>query len=175
MIVRTDLEAEDLLPTMRSEIQALKPDLPIQTLVTMEGHVNRVLMPQRMGATLLSGFGLLALMLAAIGIAGVVAFSVNQKRRDIGVRIALGASGNQVLTQLMGTMTGPVIWGLAAGLVSARVLTGTVEGFMFRVDTTDPITYVVIALVLTAVAALATLLPARRAASVDPIQVLKAE
>ena len=114
-------------------------------------------------------------MLAAIGIAGVVAFSVNQKRRDIGVRIALGASGNQVLTQLMGTMTGPVIWGLAAGLVSARVLTGTVEGFMFRVDTTDPITYVVIALVLTAVAALATLLPARRAASVDPIQVLKAE
>ena len=175
LAVRTDREAEDLLPAMRREIQALEPDLPIQTLVTMEGHVNRVLMPQRMGATLLSGFGLLALLLAAIGIAGVVAFSVNQKRRDIGVRIALGASGNQVLIQLMGTMTGPVLWGLAAGLVAARVLTRTVEEFMFRVDTTDPVTYLVIALMLMAVAVVATLLPARRAASVDPIQVLKAD
>ena len=175
LAVHTDRRAEDLLPIMRAEIQALEPDLPMQSLVTMEGHVNRVLMPQRMGAALLSGFGLLALMLAAVGIAGVVSFSVNQKRRDIGVRIALGAGGNQVVGLLLGSMARPIVFGLALGLVTARALARTVESFMFRVDATDPATYGLIALGLVVVAAIATLLPASRATRIDPIEVLKAE
>jgi predicted permease len=175
LAVRTTRDARDLLPAIRAEIQALEPELPLQSLVTMEDHVNRVLMPQRMGAALLSGFGLLALLLAALGIAGVVSFTVNQKRRDIGVRMALGAGGTQVVGLLLGSMARPIVLGLVVGLVTARVLARTVESFMFRVDATDPGTYGLIAFGLVIVAALATLLPARRATRIDPIQVLKAE
>ena len=175
LAVHTMSNADDLLPPMRAEIQGLEPELPIQTLATMEGFLNRVLMPQRMGAALLSGFGLLALLLAAVGIAGVVAFSVNQKQRDIGVRIALGARGPEVLGLLVGAMTTPVAWGLAIGLITARLLTGTVQSFMFRVSPTDPLVYVVMAVGLTGVAALATLIPARKAMRIAPIKVLQAE
>jgi predicted permease len=175
LAVHTDREASDLLPAMRAEIQALEPELPMQSLVTMEGHVNRVLMPQRMGAALLSGFGLLALLLAAIGIAGVVSFSVNQKRRDIGVRMALGAGSEKVLGLLLASMALPIFLGLVLGLFTARALARTVESFMFRVDATDPATYGLIALGLVFVAVLATLLPAIRATRIDPIEVLKAE
>ena len=175
LTLHTTGDADDLLPPMRAEIQGLEPELPIQTLSTMEGFLNRVLMPQRMGAALLSGFGLLALILAAVGIAGVVAFSVNQKQKDIGVRIALGASGREVLGLLVGAMARPVGLGLVVGLTAARALTGTVQSFMFRVNPTDPLVYVVMALGLAGVAALATVVPARRATRIDPVTVLKAE
>lgn len=141
----------------------------------MKGHLNRILMPQRMGATLLSGFGLLALILAAVGIAGVVAFAVNQRRRDIGVRIALGARRGEVLGLLVRSMARPVGWGLLAGLITARMLTGAVEAFMFQVSPTDPVMYVGITVGLALVALVATLLPARLATRIDPIEVLKAE
>ncbi len=137
LAIHTTGHPDDLLPIMRAEIQGLEPELPIQTLATMEGFLNRVLMPQRMGAALLSGFGLLALILAAVGIAGVVAFSVNQKQKDIGVRIALGASGLEVVGMLVATMARPVGLGLVVGLIAARALTGTVQGFMFRVSPTE--------------------------------------
>ncbi len=141
----------------------------------MEGFLNRVLMPQRMGAALLSGFGLLALLLAALGIAGVVSFSVNQRQKDIGVRIALGARGSEVVGLLVGTIAHPVGWGLVVGLVAARTLTGTVQSLMFRVSPTEPLIYVVMALGLAGVTALATLIPARKAMRIDPIKVLKTE
>ncbi len=175
LALHTNRDPRDLLPALRTEIQALEPELPIQRLMTMEDHVNRVLMPQRMGAALLSGFGLLALLLAAMGIAGVVSFTVNQKRRDIGVRMALGAGADRVVGQLLGSMARPVVFGLVIGLVTARALARTVESFMFRVDATDPATYGLIALGMVVVTALATLLPATRATRIDPIEVLKAE
>lgn len=175
LAVHTNADADDLLAPMRAEIQGLEPELPIQTLATMEGFLNRVLMPQRMGATLLSGFGLMALILAAVGIAGVVAFSVNQKQKDIGVRIALGARGIEVLGLLVGTMARPVALGLVVGLISARALTGAVQSFMFRVSPGDPLVYLGMALGLAGVAALATVVPAMRAARIDPVKVLKTE
>ncbi len=175
LALHTTGDPQDLLPAIRAEIQALEPELPIRKLGTLEDDVNRVLMPQRMGAALLSGFGLLALLLAAVGIAGVVSFSVNQKRRDIGVRMALGADRGRVVRQLFGSMAGPIVFGLAIGLITARALTRTVESFMFRVDATEPGMYGLIALGMVAVAALAILVPARRATRIDPIEVLKAE
>ncbi len=110
-----------------------------------------------------------------VGIAGVVAFSVNQKQRDIGVRIALGARGSEVLGLLVTSIAHPVGWGLLVGLITARALTGTVEAFLFRVDPADPLVYVFMALGLAVVAALATLILASRAARIDPIKVLKTE
>lgn len=175
LALHTTGDPQDLLPAIRAEIQALEPELPTRKLGTLEDDVNRVLMPQRMGAALLSGFGLLALLLAAVGIAGVVSFSVNQKRRDIGVRMALGADRGRVVWQLFGSMAGPIVFGLAIGLITARALTRTVESFMFRVDATEPGMYGLIALGMVAVAALAILVPARRATRIDPIEVLKAE
>ena len=105
----------------------------------------------------------------------MVGFTVNQKQRDIGVRIALGARGSEVLGLLATSMAHPVAWGLLVGLITARTLTRTVEGFMFRVSPTDPLVYVLIALGLAGVAAVATLVPARKATRMDPIQVLKTE
>jgi ABC-type antimicrobial peptide transport system permease subunit len=175
LAVHTTGDAQSQLPALRAEIQALEPALPMQKLGTLEADVSRVLMPQRMGAALLSGFGVLALLLAAVGIVGVVSFSVNQKRRDIGVRMALGAGGAQAVGQLLGAIARPVGIGLVVGLVAARALARTVETFMFRVDVADPRTYGLVALGMAAVATCAALAPARRAARIDPVEVLRGE
>ena len=173
--VRTAGDARSLLPLIRSEVGALERDLPITTLLTMEDQVARVLTTQRMGAVLLSAFGVLALILAGVGIAGVVAYTVSRQRRDIGVRIALGAANTDIFSMVVKGMAGPILVGLAGGLLLALSLARTVEGFLFQVSAMDPITFLAITVGLVAVAALATLIPARQATRVDPVTVLKAE
>ncbi|GMR12613.1 MAG: ABC transporter permease [Gemmatimonadota bacterium] len=173
--VRTTGDARSLLPLIRSEVGALERDLPITTLQTMEDQVARVLTTQRMGAVLLSAFGVLALILAGVGIAGVVAYSVSRQRRDIGVRIALGAADTDIFSMVVKGMGGPILIGLGGGLGLALSLARTMEGFLFQVSATDPLTFLAISAGLATVAVLATIIPARQATRVDPLTVLKAE
>ena len=175
VLVRTEGDAAALLPVLRSEIAALEPDASLMQLATMEDLLAGVLMPQRMGAQLLSWFGLLALILASVGIYGVVSYTVSQRRHDIGIRIALGAEARRVMANVFGDMMAPVLLGLAAGIGAALMLGNTVAGFLYGVTPRDPATITVGGVGLVAVAALAILLPAWRASRIDPIVALRAE
>ena len=175
LAARTTSDPQRFRAQIRAELKALDPDVSPSMLSTMQDLVNQVLMPQRMGAVLLSVFGLLALMLAAVGIAGVVGYVVDRQRRDIGVRIALGATPNQVLALVMCGMIGPVFLGVASGFLVVLQLAGLVEAFLFQVSSSDPVTLLSVGLGLTLVAVLATMVPAREAAYMDPAKALRVE
>ncbi len=172
---RSTGDPRETMGTLRSEITALEADAPITSLLTMEDQVRNILTAQEVGAVLLSGFGALALLLATIGIAGVVTYTVRQQRRDIGIRMALGAKSGSVVSEVARGLALPVGLGLLAGLVGAGLLTRTVESFLFGVSPTDVGTYATVTAALLLVTVVATFVPARRATSVDPIEVLKAE
>lgn len=173
--VRTSGDPQAALGTLRSEIVALEPDAPITFLLTMEDQVRNVLSAQEMGAVLLSGFGLLALLLATLGIAGVVTFTVNQDRKNIGIRIALGAESSSVVRHVARGLAVPVGLGITAGVVGAALLTRSFESFLFGVSPTDFGTYAGVTGTLLLVTIAAALVPARKASRVDPAEVLKAE
>lgn len=173
--VRTAEGADGLLPLLRDELRALEPRLPLTSLQTMDDQRARILMPQRMGAVLLSFFGVLAVVLAVVGIVGVVGYAVSRRAREIGIRMALGARKAEVLRSVAVEMAAPVLLGIAAGFAVSLALTEAVEGFLFRVSPTDPTTFAGIGLLLLGVALAATLVPARRATRVNPVDVLKAE
>jgi len=175
LAARTDGDASRLLPAIRTEARTVEPDLSLDLLTTMEDALGDLLMPQRMGALLLSAFAILALVLAAVGIAGVVSYTVSRQRRSIGVRMALGARRDQVVRMVLGGMMGPLAIGLLAGLAAAAVLDDALERFLYGVSPGDAATYVAIAVGLAVVALAATLLPARAAARIDPVEVLNAE
>ncbi|MCH7991796.1 MAG: FtsX-like permease family protein [Gemmatimonadetes bacterium] len=137
--------------------------------------MRNVLSAQEMGAVLLSGFGLLALLLATLGIAGVVTFTVNQDRKNIGIRIALGAESSSVVRHVARGLAVPVGLGITAGVVGAALLTRSFESFLFGVSPTDFGTYAGVTGTLLLVTIAAALVPARKASRVDPAEVLKAE
>jgi predicted permease len=175
LTARVNGDARSVLGTLRDHGRALEPDLSTQLLTTMDDLVGDLLMPQRLGSMLLTAFALLALVLASIGIAGVVSYGVREQRRSIGVRIALGARRGQVLRMVLGGMTWPVGIGLAVGLGAAGMLDDLVERFLYGVTPGDLVTYAAIGLTVPLVALVATLVPAREATRVDPLKVLKAE
>lgn len=174
-VVRSPRGSDGLIASLGQEIRRLDPDVSPRFVLSMDDLVGRLLMPQRLGALLLSAFGILSLVLATVGIVGVVSYRVREQRRAIGIRMALGARREQVLWQVMRGAARPLAVGLLIGIVGALALQGTVSGFLFGVPASDPLTYAAVAALLGAVAFLATLVPARAAARVDPVQVLKAE
>jgi putative ABC transport system permease protein len=139
----------------------------------MDELVGDLLMPQRLGSALLSAFSALALLLASIGIAGVVSHGVREQRRAIGVRLALGAPRSQVLRMVATGVALPVAVGLGIGLGLASLLDDGVERFLYGVTPGDRLTYVAILVGLPVVAALAVLIPAREATRVDPLEALR--
>ena len=175
LAVRSSGDPDATLGSVRELFTEVEPELSIRYQRTMEAMVADVLMPQQLGAAVLSAFALLALILSAVGIAGVVAYAVSRQAREIGVRVALGATRTSVLTTISRSMVLPVLLGLVTGVALARGLSGLVEGFMFGVTAKDPLTYGLISMSVLAVAAAATLLPARRAMRVNPVEVLRAE
>jgi len=173
--VRASGDAATLLPTLRREIQALEPTMPLTNVDTAESLISQALWAPRMGAALLGVFGLIALVLAAIGIYGVMSYSVNQRTVEFGLRMALGARPADVLRLVLRQGMTLVAIGLAGGIVAALAATRLVGTLLVGMSATDPATFALISLLLAAIAALAGYLPARRATRVDPMVALRYE
>jgi len=173
--VRTAMEATTMLAALRREVQALDPALPVYNLMTLAEQKNGSLYAERMAAALLTLFGLLALLLASIGLYGVLSYAVTERTCEMGIRLALGAQPRDVLKLVVGQGLRLTLVGLLLGLAVAAALTRWLEKLLFGVSATDPLTFAVIALLLTAVAFVACWAPARRAALVDPLVALRQE
>ncbi len=175
LVVRTSGEPAALAGSVREQLRALDPNLPVAEMRTLEEQFDTSLLPARIAAWTLGGFGLLALCLAAIGIYGVVSYSVAQRTREIGVRMALGAGRGDVLRLVMGEGLSVVGLGMAAGLLLAFAATRVLGGFLYGVGATDPVTFAGVPLLLGTIALAAGYLPARRATKVDPMVALRYE
>jgi predicted permease len=162
-----------LLQEVRRTVQALDPALPLANLRTVSSLLGQALWAPRAGAALLTLFGLLGLVLATVGTYGVMGYTVEQQRREIGIRMALGALRRDVVLRILGRSLALAAIGLAAGLAAAFLCSRLVASVLYGVGALDPATYLLAPLLLAAAAALASLLPARRAARVDPIRVLR--
>ncbi len=173
--VRTAGEPEAMLAVVRREVQAMDASLPLYNIKTLEEQRNSSLYTSRLAATLLTVFGLVALLLAAVGLYGVMAYAVNRRTREIGIRLALGAQGHDVLRQMLAEGMTLVTIGVAFGLAGAFALTRLMKTLLFGVSATDPLTFGVIAGLLLVVAMLACFIPARRATKVDPLVALRCD
>jgi putative ABC transport system permease protein len=174
LLVRTAGDPEAILPALRREAKALDPDLPV-TAVPMEEFLGTALLPQRVAATLLGIFGLLGLALAAVGLYGVMAYTVSQRTREIGIRMALGARADDVRRMVVRQGMTLTLVGLGVGLVLALAATRLVSSLLFGISATDPLTFAAVVLILAAVASVASYVPARRATRVDPLAALRYE
>ena len=174
-VVRTETPPEDLGPMLRDAVLAVDPVLPIYDLLTLKEQVAKSLRSQRVSMLLLSLFGGLALILAAIGIYGVLSFGVAQRGREIGTRMALGADASDVVRMVVRQGMVWVAAGLALGLAVSLALGRVFSALLFHVEAWDPATLSTMAAILAAVALLACWRPARRATRVDPLRVLREE
>ncbi|HEY9281941.1 MAG TPA: ABC transporter permease [Pyrinomonadaceae bacterium] len=175
LLVRTEVDPSSLAPAVRGQVAALNKDQAVFNVRTMEQIVAQSVAPRRFSMLLLTVFAAVALVLAGVGIYGMMSYSVAQRTREIGVRMALGAKVSDVLKLVIGQGMKLVLFGLALGLVASVALTRTIKGLLFGVSANDPATYAVIAVLLALVALLACFVPARRATRVDPMIALRGE
>ena len=175
LVVRTMGEPQSVATVVREQIRALDANLPIAEVRTLRDQLDLLLFPSRLAAWTLGGFGVLALLLAGIGIYGVVSYAVAQRTREIGVRMALGAKEKDVLGLVLWNGLFVVGAGLALGLLLASVATRAIAAFLYGVGATDPVTFLGVPLVLGFVAFAASYVPARRATKVDPLVALRYE
>jgi len=171
--VRTQGDPAQLLGTVRGAVQALDPSLPLVNVKTMPQVIDEALWAPRIAAVLVAVFGVLALVLALIGIYGISAYKVSQRRQEIGIRMALGAQRQDVLGLILKQSMGSVLVGVVVGLLGAVLSTRLISSFLYGVGATDPVAFVALPAMLAGVAFLATLMLARRAAAVDPQQALR--
>ncbi len=160
---------------IRAEIRRAAPDLPIQTTVTMDEAVAASVAQPRFRMLLLGLFAMTATLIATCGIYGLMAYAVTQRRREIGVRMALGAERRDVLRLVLTRALRIVVAGLIVGLAGAVGVTRVLQRFLFGVTPTDPIAFTIVTLLLMAVGLMAAWLPARRATRIDPCAALRAE
>jgi len=175
LIVRTSVDPLSLATPVRNAIWSVDKDQPVANIDSMENIVAGAVARQRFSMLLLAIFAGLALVLAAVGIYGVMSYNVAQQTREIGIRIALGAKRRDVLRMTVKQALKLVGIGLLIGLPTAFVLTRVMSSLLFGISATDPITFVSISLVLTGVAMLASYIPALRATRVDPMVALRAQ
>ena len=173
--VRAATDPKEMVAAVRREVQMMDANLPVYNIKTLAEQKSSSLYTSRMAATLLTFFGLLALLLAAIGIYGVMAYSVNRRTREIGIRMALGAQRADVLKLVMGEGLILVVAGLAVGLGVTFALTRVIASLLYGVSATDTATFIIISVVLAGVALGACFVPARRATKVDPMVALRYE
>jgi len=175
LFVRSAADPAVTLGTVRGEVQSMDRNMPLVGVATARDLIQQGFWAPRMGAALLAIFGLLALVLAAVGIYGVMSYSVNQRTQEIGIRMAMGAKPGDVLGLILRQGMTPVLIGVAAGLGVSLAAARLVSGLLFGVSATDPATFAGIPLLLAAVALAASYLPARRATRVDPMIALRYE
>ncbi len=173
LVVRTNADPRAEISSLRSEVQKLDPQLPIYDAKTLKEHMRLALFPLHAGAVVAGGFALLAMILAAIGIYGVMAYSVGQRTQEIGIRMALGASAGDVWKMVLKQGVIITATGMVLGLICAIGLSGVVASMLYGVSATDPSTFLFIALLLAAVSLAACYLPAQRATKVDPVVAIR--
>jgi putative ABC transport system permease protein len=175
LVIRASVEPSSLAPAVRRAVHEVDPNQPVAAVRTLDEVLGRETAQRRVGVVLLTAFAALALLLAALGIYGVLAYFVVQHTPEIGVRLALGAQASDVLRLVVGKGMRLALAGVFFGLAGALALTRLMKGLLFEVSATDPLTLCLIALLLALVALLACLVPARRATKVDPIVALRYE
>ncbi|MGB8508030.1 MAG: FtsX-like permease family protein, partial [Pyrinomonadaceae bacterium] len=175
LVVRTSGDPSGMTAAVRREVQAVDPNQPVYNVNTMEGVMSDSIATQRLSTLLLSVFALVALMLAAVGIYGVMSYTVAQRTHEIGLRMALGAQRRDVLRLVVGHALLLTLTGVAVGFIAAFALTRVMASLLYGVSATDPLTFAGVPLMLLAVALLASYIPARRATKVDPMVALRYE
>jgi predicted permease len=173
--IRTRLSPAELVPALRNVVQQADRDLPIIDIRTQQEQIDGNMQMERAFAALTSGFGVLALALACVGIYGIMAYTVANRRNEIGIRLALGAQPGQVRGMVLRESTGLAIVGIAAGVAAALALTRLVKTMLYGIQPYDPATMAAGVLILLAVALAASWIPARRAAGVQPMEALRHE
>jgi len=173
LMVRTSVRPDAVAEAVRKTVWSLDPDQPILQLSTMQARLAEVFAPRRFNLLLFGVFALVALLLAAVGIYGVLAYTVAQRTHEIGIRLALGAQTHDVLWLIVRQGLALTLTGVALGLVGAWALTRVLQNLLYGVSATDPATFAGIALLLISVAFIASFIPARRATKVDPLVALR--
>ena len=175
LVVRSNVPPEALAPAIRQAVWSVDPNQPVEHFRTLQQMVDTALSPRRFSMWLLIAFAASALLLAAVGTYGVMAYAVAQRTREIGIRLALGAQRRDVLWLVVGRGGGLALIGVATGVSGAFGLTRFLSGLLYEVKPSDAISFLSVSLLLIAVALLACYIPARRASKVDPIVVLRYE
>ncbi len=175
IVVATRGDPAAFMPRLREEIRAIDPAVTPFTSGTIQEQLAIILYPARMGAILLAAFGALALALAVTGLYGVVSYTASRRTREVGIRMAMGARPTDITGMVIRNGAGLVAVGIALGLALAFVVTRLLAGFLYGVSVTDPVTFLGIPLLLGGIALLASWIPARRAARLDPMRALRYE
>jgi putative ABC transport system permease protein len=175
IVLKTAAPPASLAAAVKSDVYAVDPNLPVSNVRTLEDVVAESISQPRFYMVLLTIFAAIALALAAIGIFGVLSYAVSQRTREIGIRMALGAQGGSVIGLIVRQAMLLALCGVALGIAGALFLSQTLRKMLFNVEPTDPLTFAAVAVLLAAVALLASYLPARRATRVDPVVALKGE
>jgi putative ABC transport system permease protein len=173
LVARTTVDPMTLLRPVEETIRRMDPEIALTQIATLDDVVGDATREQRFAASAMSAFALLALILAAVGIYGVIAHAVGQRTREIGIRIALGANAGSVRSLVLRQGLVPAIAGIAVGLAAAFVLTRYLRAILFGVEPVDPLTFAAMPLVLLVVAAGAVLVPAIRASRIEPTIAMK--
>ena len=175
VVMKTAVPPASLTDAARAQVSAVDPNLPLSNVATLDAVVAKSISQQRFYMLLLAIFASVALVLAAIGIFGVLSYAVSQRTREIGIRMALGAPGRSVVHLIVRQAMLLVLCGVGAGTITALFVSKTMTRMLFSVTPTDPVTFSAVAVVLVTVALFASYLPARSATRVDPIVALRAE
>jgi putative ABC transport system permease protein len=174
-VVRAERDLTAIMPSVRAAMREVAPELPIFGATTMDEAFQSTISTQRLAAILLGSFAGLALLLAALGLYGVLSYSVSQRTREIGIRMALGAQAGAVIRLILRHGIALAAIGLGIGLIIALGLTQILQSVLYEVSAFDPLSFAAVAIVLTAIGVVACLLPARRATKVDPMVALRSE